>query len=94
MRFALVSDAWRPQVNGVARTLAALHDGLLAAGHDVFALTPELFRTAPCPTDRQVRLAIAARPRVRRLLAALEPDAIHITTDRPFGHAAARAYCI
>jgi len=44
MRLALVSDAWRPQINGVARTLAALHDGLTAAGHDVFPLTPELFR--------------------------------------------------
>jgi glycosyltransferase involved in cell wall biosynthesis len=93
MRFALVSDAWRPQVNGVARTLAALHDGLTAAGHDVFALTPELFRTVPCPTDREVRLAIAAQPRLTRLLEGLMPDAIHIATEGPLG-TAARRYCI
>ncbi len=93
MRIALVSDAWRPQVNGVARTLAALHDGLKAAGHDVLPLTPELFRTVPCPTDREVRLAIAARPRLTRLLEVLTPDAIHIATEGPLG-TAARKYCI
>jgi glycosyltransferase involved in cell wall biosynthesis len=93
MKFALVSDAWRPQVNGVARMLAALHDGLKAAGHDVFPLTPELFRTVPCPTDREVRLAIAARPRLTRLLDVLAPDAIHIATEGPLG-TAARKYCI
>jgi glycosyltransferase involved in cell wall biosynthesis len=93
MRFALVSDAWRPQVNGVARSLAALHDGLTAAGHDVFPMTPELFRTVPCPTDREVRLAIAARPRLTRLLESLMPDAIHIATEGPLGMAA-RRYCV
>ena len=93
MRLALVSDAWRPQVNGVARTLAVLHDGLTAAGHDVFPLTPELFRTVPCPTDRQVRLAIAARPHLTRLLERLMPDAIHIATEGPLG-TSARRYCV
>jgi len=93
MRFALVSDAWRPQVNGVARTLAALHNGLTAAGHEVIPLTPDLFRTVPCPTDGEVRLAIGARPRLTRLLEALMPDAIHIATEGPLG-SAARRYCI
>jgi glycosyltransferase involved in cell wall biosynthesis len=93
MKIALVSDAWRPQVNGVARTLAALHEGLEAARHDVFPLTPELFRTVRCPTDREVRLAIAARPRLTRLLQRLMPDAIHIATEGPLG-TAARRYCI
>ena len=93
MRFALVSDAWRPQVNGVARTLAALHNGLTAAGHEVFPLTPDLFRTVPCPTDREVRLAIGHGRASQRLLEALTPDAIHIATEGPLGPAA-RRYCI
>jgi glycosyltransferase involved in cell wall biosynthesis len=70
-----------------------LHDGLTAAGHDVFPLTPELFRTVPCPTDREVRLAIAARPRLTGLLQKLMPDAIHIATEGPLG-TAARRYCL
>src|SRR5215469_8026105 len=93
MKIALVSDAWRPQVNGVARTLAALHNGLTTAGHEVVSVTPDLFRTVPCPTDREVRLAVGARPHLARLLEALTPDAIHIATEGPLG-LAARSYCI
>src|SRR5262249_14379808 len=93
MRFVLVSDAWTPQVNGVSRTLAALHNGLAGAGHEVFPLTPDLFRTVPCPTDREVRLAIGAGPRLTQLLEMLMPEAIHIATEGPLG-LAARRYCI
>lgn len=93
MKFALVSDAWRPQVNGVARTLVAVEKGLAAAGHQVVPLTPDLFRTLPCPTDREVRLAIGARGRLARLLEALAPEAIHIATEGPLG-AAARGNCL
>src|SRR5262249_32464159 len=70
-----------------------LQDGLTAAGHEAVALTPNLFRTLPCPTDPEVRLAIGARSRLARRLEALAPDAIHIATEGPLGHAA-RAYCI
>lgn len=93
MRFALVSDAWRPQVNGVVRTLAALRSGLSAAGHQAYPLTPDLFHSVPCPTEPQVRLAIGARSQVGRRLEALAPDAIHIATEGPLG-LAARRYCI
>jgi glycosyltransferase involved in cell wall biosynthesis len=93
VRFALISDAWRPQVNGVARTLAALHQGLTAAGHEAVPLTPDLFRTVPCPTDSEIRLAVAPRARLTRLLESLGPDAIHIATEGPLG-LAARRYCV
>jgi len=93
VKIVLVSDAWAPQVNGVVRTLAALCDGLMAAGHEPAALTPDLFRTVPCPTDPEVRLALRARPALARRLDALVPDAIHIATEGPLG-LAARAYCL
>jgi glycosyltransferase involved in cell wall biosynthesis len=93
VKLALVSDAWIPQVNGVTRTLAALQKGLTALGHKVVPLTPDLFRTLRCPSDAEVRLAVGARGRVTRLLAALAPDAIHIATEGPLG-LAARGYCI
>ena len=50
MRIALVSDAWAPQVNGVVRTLTALIGELRERGHDVAAITPDLYTTGPCPT--------------------------------------------
>jgi glycosyltransferase involved in cell wall biosynthesis len=93
VRIALVTDAWKPQVNGVARTLAALRDGLAVVGHEVVPLTPDLFRTLPCPTQSEVRLALRARPRLARRLDGLAPDAIHIATEGPLG-LAARSFCI
>jgi glycosyltransferase involved in cell wall biosynthesis len=93
VKIAFVTDAWAPQVNGVARTLAALHDGLIAGGHEAYALTPDLFHTLRCPTDPEVRLALHARPALTRRLDALAPDAIHIATEGPLG-LGARAYCL
>ena len=51
VKIALVSDAWAPQVSGAARKLAALQDGLNAAGHRVLTLTPDLFAAVRCPTE-------------------------------------------
>ncbi len=93
VRIALVTDAWKPQVNGVARTLAALRGGLATAGHEAVPLTPDLFRTVVCPTQSEVRLAFHARPGFARRLDSLEPDVIHIATEGPLG-VAARHYCI
>jgi 1,2-diacylglycerol 3-alpha-glucosyltransferase/glucuronosyltransferase len=93
MKIALVTDAWMPQVNGVVRTLSALANGLTAVGHEVLAVTPNLFRTVPCPTDPAIRLALVTRRSLSQLLDAFTPDTIHIATEGPLG-LAARAYCV
>jgi glycosyltransferase involved in cell wall biosynthesis len=93
VKIALVTDAWLPQVNGVARTLSTLVDGLRANGHEAVPLTPDLFRTVRCPTDHEVRLAIDAPVSLSSRLDALAPDAIHVATEGPLGFAA-RAYCV
>ncbi len=93
MRIAIVTDAWAPQVNGVVRTLAAVQQGLIADGHQTAMIGPDLFRTIRCPGDSSVRLAIGARGRLARHLAALRPEAIHIATEGPLG-LAARGYCL
>jgi glycosyltransferase involved in cell wall biosynthesis len=92
VRIALISDAWRPQVNGVVRTLTALTRELLAAGHQVATVTPDLFRTVPCPFYPEIHLAIGAGKRIAQLIDAFAPDAIHIVTEGPLG-LAARRYC-
>ncbi|HYM02395.1 MAG TPA: glycosyltransferase family 1 protein [Stellaceae bacterium] len=90
MKIALVSDAWAPQVNGVVRTLTALIQELGARGHDVTPITPDLFRTMPCPTYPEIRLAFRPGRRIAELLDRTHPDAIHITTEGPLGIAARR----
>jgi glycosyltransferase involved in cell wall biosynthesis len=92
MRISLVSDAWTPQVNGVVRSLQATVQQLSSLGHDVAMVTPDLFRSIPCPTYPEIRLALTWPGRVGRLLERQQPDAIHIATEGPLG-LAARRFC-
>lgn len=93
MKIAIVSDAWLPQVNGVVRTLQAIRAELEKIGHEVVVISPDQFRSVPCPTYHEIRLAIASSEAVGRRLAAIAPDAIHISTEGPLGFAA-RRWCL
>jgi glycosyltransferase involved in cell wall biosynthesis len=92
MRIAIVTDAWSPQVNGVVTTLSRTRDTMTGFGHDVVVIHPGDFRTFPCPTYPEIRLAGRPFAGVRRRLDALAPDCIHIATEGPLG-LAARRYC-
>jgi glycosyltransferase involved in cell wall biosynthesis len=93
MRILIVTDAWAPQVNGVVRTLQATAAELEAAGHRVAIVSPDLFRTFPCPTYPEIRLAWRPRRSVAARIEAWRPDAIHIATEGPLG-LAARRHCL
>lgn len=93
MRIAIVTDAWAPQVNGVVRTLEATVRELAAAGHEVFVSAPDAFRSIPCPTYPEIRLALAGRGAVGARLEGFAPEAIHIATEGPLG-LAARRWCV
>ena len=93
LRIVIVSDAAPPQVNGVVRTLAELTRSLERMGHEVIAITPDLFITMPLPGYREIRLALFPGRRLARMIAEADPHAIHIATEGPLG-LAARAYCV
>jgi len=93
MRILIVTDAWEPQVNGVVRTLQATVAELRAAGHEVGVISPDLFRSFPCPSYPEIRLALAGWRRVGRHIRAFAPQAIHISTEGPLGMAA-RRWCL
>ena len=76
MRILVVSDAWVPQVNGVVRTLATLKDELEGSGHHVVMVTPDRFRTIPCPTYPEIRLAIRPGANMARMIEAAPPSAL------------------
>ena len=87
MRLLIVSDAWAPQVNGVVTSLRALVVELELLGHEVGVLSPQDFRTLPCPGYAAIPLAwdvwtVAAKIR------AFAPDAVHLATEGPLGWAA------
>jgi glycosyltransferase involved in cell wall biosynthesis len=93
MRIAIATDAWTPQVNGVVRTLQAVSAELAAMGHEVCVIAPDQFRTVPCPSYPEIRLALTTRFGVGRRLADFGAEAIHIATEGPIG-LAARRHCL
>jgi glycosyltransferase involved in cell wall biosynthesis len=92
MRILVATDAWRPQVNGVVRTLTMTAEAAKALGVDVGFLTPQSFRTFAMPGYRDLRVALPGAAKVARLIAQARPDSIHIATEGPIG-LAARRYC-
>jgi hypothetical protein len=58
MRILVASDAWHPQVNGVVRTYERLAVELAGLGVEMTVLAPHEFRTLPCPTYPEIRLAL------------------------------------
>ena len=92
MRVLVATDAWRPQVNGVVRTLDSLAHAAGKLGVTLDFLSPEGFMTFPVPTYPGLRLAIPSRRSIAERIEAARPDAIHIATEGPIGFAV-RAYC-
>ncbi len=90
MRIAIVTDAWLPQTNGVVRTLTETRRSLERDGHVVFLVTPEGFRTIPCPSYPEIRLSLLPKKEVFRCLDRFAPDALHIATEGPLGLAGRR----
>jgi glycosyltransferase involved in cell wall biosynthesis len=93
MRILVATDAWHPQVNGVVRTLSTLAATTPRLGADISFLTPEGFRTFPLPTYPDIRCALPTPGSIARRIAEANPDAIHIATEGPIGHAV-RRHCI
>jgi glycosyltransferase involved in cell wall biosynthesis len=86
----IATDAWRPQVNGVVRTLETTAGELRRLGLTVTMLTPDAFRTVPCPGYPEIRLALASPGAIGARIGMSAPDHIHIATEGPIGFAARR----
>ena len=85
LRIAIVSDAWRPQVNGVVTTLVDLQQQLGSSGHEVAVIEPTSFRRLPCPFYPEIELAWRPRRRLERRLDELRPTP---STSPPKGRSA------
>jgi glycosyltransferase involved in cell wall biosynthesis len=94
MRILIISDAWKPQTNGVVRTYEYLNPELEKAGHTVHVIGPRDFPwRMPMPGYREIELALFPYRRLKTLIEAFTPDTIHIATEGPLGRAA-RLYCL
>ncbi|WP_420103912.1 glycosyltransferase family 4 protein [Bosea sp. (in: a-proteobacteria)] len=93
MRVLIATDAWRPQINGVVRSLERMIEAAPDFGATAAALTPEGFRQIGLPSYPDIRLALATRRAMAARIAEFGPDHIHIATEGPIGWLT-RAVCI
>lgn len=93
MRIVIATDAWHPQVNGVVRSVSATVERLRKTGHQVEVIEPSLFRTIPCPSYPEIRLAVGCGRAVGKLLTEFQPTCVHISTEGPIGWAS-RNWCL
>ena len=91
-RILIVTDAWFPQVSGVVRALSTMAEHLRAGGDTVEVVGPDRFRNMPMPGYAEIRLAVAPRRGLVRLVEAFAPEVVHIATEGPLGWAM-RAIC-
>jgi glycosyltransferase involved in cell wall biosynthesis len=92
-RILIATDAWRPQVNGVVRTLEMTIAELERLGHTVALLEPSRFPRLPVPFYREIELCWPSLRRVERVIRDFQPDTIHVSTEGPIG-LAVRRYCV
>ncbi len=92
LKVVICTDAWKPQLNGVVRTLDTLGEILTSFGNEVLYITPNDFKSVPLPSYPEIRLSLMPNRKVAKALNEFQPDAIHIATEGPIGRAA-RRFC-
>lgn len=105
MRYAIVTETYPPEVNGVALTVQGLENGLRARGHDVSVVRPRqdsdddgngavgelLVRGVGLPRYPGLKFGLPAPRALARLWSESAPDAIYVATEGPLGWSALRA---
>jgi glycosyltransferase involved in cell wall biosynthesis len=106
MRLCFVTETYPPEVNGVARTVASVVEGLRARNHDLQLIRPQqaqdaaqeqprfhevLMRGLPIPRYPHLRVGLVSSRRLKSLWARRRPDLVHIATEGPMGWSALQA---
>lgn len=103
LRVAVVSETYPPEVNGVARTVERMVEGLHAREHDLQVIRPRQGEHLPAPSQRfeqllvqgmriprypQLRMGLPSKRALVRLWSSRRPDVVHIATEGPLGWSA------
>jgi len=104
---AMVTETYPPEVNGVARTVGLMAEGLQKRGHSVQLVRPRqnghdhaassprfeeiLGRGIPIPRYTQLKMGLPAKGELMRAWRLRRPDIVHIATEGPLGWSALAA---
>ncbi|MDZ4287741.1 MAG: glycosyltransferase family 1 protein [Prosthecobacter sp.] len=105
MRLLLITDTYHPDINGVARTLQTLSEGLCQRGHEVEVVTTleaapgsngdgprrHVMMSLPLPGYAGLRIGLATTWQMEAMYEAFRPDVLYVATETPLGIAAIRA---
>jgi glycosyltransferase involved in cell wall biosynthesis len=104
MRYAIVTETYPPEINGVALTVQSLEAGLRMRGHQVSLVRPAQPDAPAAAHGHETLVASVSLPRYAGLRAGLpcmrtllrlwrgqRPDALYIATEGPLGWSALRA---
>lgn len=106
LRLAFVTETYPPDVNGVAKTLQRIVEGLQVLGHEIWLVRPKLASAAsqsatvknqvfvrgiPIPMYPELKLGLPAKRALIRLWTMKRPDVVHIATEGPLGWSALQA---
>ncbi len=105
-RVCIVTETYRPEINGVANTLGHIVDGLVARGIHVLVIRPKqgpqdqgdqtngvetlLLPGLPIPGYGELRFGLPSWRRVRKALRDFNPDGLYVATEGPLGWVSAR----
>ncbi len=98
----LVSESFLPQVNGVTNSVRRALEHLQDAGHEAMLVAPSgpgeyagapvrRVRSFAMPTYREFPIGLATQGHLRRLMAAHQPDVVHLASPAWLGHQAGEA---
>ena len=102
MRYAIVTETYPPEINGVALTVQGLELGLRARGHEVLLVRPRqqdesragpdtlLVRGAGLPRYPGLKFGFPATTSLLERWTDCPPDAIYVATEGPLGWSALR----
>src|SRR5687767_13235142 len=104
---AMVTETYPPEVNGVARTVGLMAEGLQKRGHSVQLVRPRqnghdhaasgpgfeeiLGRGIPIPRYTQLKMGLPAKAELFGHWSRRRPDVVHIATEGPLGWSALAA---
>ncbi len=107
LKFALVTETFKPEINGVAMTLGKIASHLSINQHQVQVIRPKqnhldipaetqnfkeyLVTGVPIPFYKHLKFGLPAKKRLVKLWADNTPDVVHIATEGPLGWSALQA---
>lgn len=91
LKISIITDTWKPNINGVVRTLSYLRENLILLGYEVEIISPDQFISVGCPGYSEIKLAMF--PSFQMWSRLKNTNAIHIASEGPLGRAA-RRYCL